>query len=606
MIGLIRVPYCFVLLALVSSCQQQSVSISTQIEAQPLIITKDSMSYFLKEQFGEPLTYICDDYITLKDTLRELYAQQNYTPLWWDALLGDSLGWTSLKNVFQYAEKCGMDTNYYFLPIVNYYRGQIDTASSTTQVYQILAECEIIISNSLVRMYEDIANGRVRPQSVFGKNYRLPLNNTKELDYDQFLQTSNKIKMLDKLHQNDTTYQSLITLLHSEQKKVAQSKNHRIDFSNHPKIILGDSSPIISKIIQRLKEKNLPDSSIHGLQDTNVYTLELQHKIRALQEKYSLTPDGIMGFKTYQIINSTPVDFIQKIKANIERQRWFNMPSERPYVYINLPEYIIDLNWEDSTRSFKVCIGKNLPDNYDLLVKNYTDSGQLHRIPKNMETPQIASEITYMVINPTWTIPFSIIRNEMWWELVRDPAHLSRTGHKVYWGDSLIDGDTINWSRINKKKIPYQIVQDPGPKNALGTVKFMFNNPFSIYLHDTPNKQAFKRTQRAVSHGCVRLEDPILFGEFLMQYSKEYTPDDFRIMMGLLPKDEKRLEEYDPTDTSAVIQPLVETTLVRLNKAMPLYFDYRTIYFDKHWKPHQCYDIYNENRLILDAMEKLD
>ena len=61
-------------------------------------------------------------------------------------------------------------------------------------------------------------------------------------------------------------------------------------------------------------------------------------------------------------------------------------------------------------------------------------------------------------------------------------------------------------------KIPYQIVKDPGPKNALGTVKFMFNNPFSIYLHDTPNKRAFKRTQRAVSHGCVRLEDPILFG----------------------------------------------------------------------------------------------
>ena len=115
-------------------------------------------------------------------------------------------------------------------------------------------------------------------------------------------------------------------------------------------------------------------------------------------------------------------------------------------------------------------------------------------------------------------IPYSIIRNEMWVETCsKTPAHLSRTGHKVYRGDSLINGDTINWKRINKMQIPYQIVQDPGPKNALGTVKFMFSNPFSIYLHDTPNKSAFNLTQRAVSHGCVRLEKPILFGEFLMQ-----------------------------------------------------------------------------------------
>jgi hypothetical protein len=84
-----------------------------------------------------------------------------------------------------------------------------------------------------------------------------------------------------------------------------------------------------------------------------------------------------------------------------------------------------------------VCIGKNLPDNYEALVQNYTYSGMVHKIPKNMETPQIASHITNLIINPTWTIPFSIIRNEMWGKLVRDPGHLSRTGHKVYLGDSV-------------------------------------------------------------------------------------------------------------------------------------------------------------------------
>lgn len=595
----------FILISLAFfGCKKQPIIIES--EDIKIVLTEDSLAYYIENQFNESIEIICDDYLVFKDTLKHIYSNRNNRPFWWNALRGDSSSWASLENTFRYSQKHGMDTHYYFLPIVDYYRKQIDSMNSSKEAYQILASCELIISNSFIRMYEDIANGRTRPRDVFGKSYLLPLNNIKDLDYVSFLKERDKITTLDQLHEDDTTYQELLKVLHIEQDKINKLKSSKIDFSSHPKIERGDSLPIISDIISKLKEKNLPDTTIHQLKDTQVYTRKLERYILQIQEKYSLTPDGIMGYKTYQVINATPTDYIQQIQANLERQRWFNMPNKRPFVYINLPEYIIDLNWEDSTRSFKVCIGKNLPDNYETLVQNYTDSGKVHKIPKNMETPQIASEITYLVINPTWTIPYSIIRNEMWWKLVRDPEHLSRTGHKVYFGDSLINGDTINWARIDKMKIPYQIVQDPGPKNALGTVKFMFNNPFSIYLHDTPNKRAFKRTQRAVSHGCVRLEDPILFGEFMMQNSKEYNPDDFRIMMGLAPLDEKRLEDYDPEDTTALIQPLEETTLLRLNKSIPLYFDYRTVYFDRDWNAHQCYDIYDENKLILRAMKQLD
>ena len=595
---------CLALISIIfSSCMKQPILIEN--EDTQIILTSDSLSYYIENQFNDPIEIICDDYLIFKDTLKQIYAQRNNRSLWWNALRGDSSSWANIKNTFQYSEKHGMENHYYFLPLVNYYRKQIDSLESSKKAYKLLASCELIISNSFLRMYEDIANGRTKPKDVFGKLYLLPLNNIKKLNFYSFLLKRNKISAIEKLHKNDTTYQELLKILHIEQDKIRKLRTTKIDFSAYPKIGRGDSFPIISDIIGKLKEKNLPDSSIHQLSDTQVYTRKLERYIRQIQEKYSLTPDGIMGYKTYQVINSTPTDYIQQIRANLERQRWFKTPQKRPFVYINLPEYVIDLNWEDSTRSFKVCIGKNLPDNYETLIQNYTDSGMIHKIPKNMETPQIAGKITNLIINPTWTIPYSIIRNEMWWKLVRDPGHLSRTGHKVYFGDSLIDGDTINWSRIDKMKIPYQIVQDPGPKNALGTVKFMFYNPFSIYLHDTPNKKAFKRTQRAVSHGCVRLEKPILFGEFMMQNSEKYNADDFRIMMGLAPLDEERLEEYDPEDTTVLIQPLEETTKLRLNKPMPLYFDYRTIYFDREWNSYQCYDIYDENKLILKAMKKL-
>lgn len=595
---------CFVLISFAFfACKKQPIVVET--EDTKIILTRDSLAFFIENQFENSIKIVCDEYLIFKDTLKHIYAQRDNQSLWWDALRGDSSSWANIENTFMHSERHGMKTHYYFLPLVDYYRKQIDSLKSSKESYEILASCELIISNSFLRIYEDIANGRTRPKDVFGKLYLLPLNNIKKLNYSSFLQKRNKIPTLEKLHEDDTTYQELLKILHNEQDKIKKLRTTKIDFSAYPKIEKGDSFPIIEDVIQKLKEKNLPDSSIQHLKDTQIYTNELVDQIRKIQEKYSLTPDGIIGYKTYQIINSTPTDYIQQIRANLERQRWFNIPNKRPFVYINLPEYIIDLNWKDSTSSFKVCIGKNLPDNYEALVQNYTDSGMVHRIPKNMETPQIASHITNLIINPTWTIPFSIIRNEMWGKLVRDPGHLSRTGHKVYLGDSAINSDSIDWSKINRMKIPYQIVQDPGPKNALGTVKFMFHNPFSIYLHDTPNKRAFKRTQRAVSHGCVRLEKPILFGEFMMQNSKKYDADDFRIMMGIAPLDKRRLKEYDPKDTTALIQPLEETTRLWLQKPMPLYFDYRTVYFDRKWNAHQCYDIYDENKHILKAMEKL-
>ena len=593
----------FAFIIFLSNCNSTTTKETTDNNL-PIVLEEDSLAFYIQKQLNTSIASKGLPTVLFQDTLKQFYHEKTFAPLWIYVLNDNKSSWDTLENIFLHAMKHGMDTQFYFLPLIRKYKEQIFATSNSKLAYQAAAKCEILISSALLNMYENIANGRTNPKDIFGNNYLLPLNNLKALDYKSFLYASDKTKKIDALHQNDTTYQHLILLLLQEQKKVNQSTASLIEFTYQTKIQQGDTSPDIIKIIQRLKQQNLPDKSIQNINESDIYTKDLEKQIKKLQEKHRLSPDGVIGYKTIQIINGNPTDNLNQIIANLERQRWFNKPQTRPFVYVNLPEYMVNLHWKDSTSSFKICIGKNLPDNYDEMVNENKNSEKSIAIPKNMETPQIASRINYLVINPTWTIPYSIIRNEMWWKLVKDPAHLSRTGHKVYRGDSLINGDTINWKRINKMQIPYQIVQDPGPKNALGTVKFMFSNPFSIYLHDTPNKSAFNLTQRAVSHGCVRLEKPILFGEFLMQNVNKYDADDFRIMMGLLPKDEERLKTYDPTDTTAIIQPLKETTWVHLNQNMPLYFDYRTIYFDKAWNAHQCYDIYDENKRIIAAMRK--
>ena len=583
----------------------QACKEETTVVGSVIVLSQDSLALHIEKQFNQWNSLVCQDQLIYMDTLRNYYKARNYKPLWWDALTGDSASWADLELTFAHSVSHGMDHRYYQLPFVHYHKGAIDSMQSTAKAYRRLAELELILSNHMLRMYEDIANGRSKPRDVYGYTYMLPPNNKKELDFDNFLNEKDKNSIIDNLHNGDTTYNKLRSILTFYLKKKLEARSTAIDFSDYPKIEVGDTVAILPQVIAKLKAKKLPNDDILNVQDTTIYTAELASLIKKLQEKYSLTPDGIMGYKTYKVINASPKDNIDQVKANMERQRWFTRPNEGAYVYINLPVYEVAMHWEDSVKTMRVCIGKNLPDNYDALVKEYTDSGWLYKLPKNLETPQIASKITYMVINPTWTIPYSIIRNEMWWRLVRDPAYLSREGYKVFRGKTEVNGDTIQWSKVNRNRIPYQIVQNPGPKNSLGTVKYMFNNPFSIYLHDTPSKSAFNKTQRAVSHGCVRLQDPILFGEYLTQNSKEYDADDFRIMMGYPPRDPERLKDYDPTDSTAAIQKLEETTIVRLEKPMPLYLDYRTVYYDREWKLHFCYDIYDQNKLIIQAMDRL-
>jgi murein L,D-transpeptidase YcbB/YkuD len=590
---------------LISLLFLQACKEETTVVESGIVLSQDSLALHIEKQFNQWNSLVCQDQLIYMDTLRNYYKARNYKPLWWDALTGDSASWSDLELTFAHSVSHGMDHRYYQLPFVHYHKGAIDSMQSTAKAYRRLAELELILSNHMLRMYEDIANGRSKPRDVYGYTYMLPPNNKKELDFDNFLNEKDKNSIIDNLHNGDTTYNKLRSILTFYLKKKLEARSTAIDFSDYPKIEVGDTVAILPQVIAKLKAKKLPNDDILNVQDTTIYTAELASLIKKLQEKYSLTPDGIMGYKTYKVINASPKDNIDQVKANMERQRWFTRPNEGTYVYINLPVYEVAMHWEDSVKTMRVCIGKNLPDNYDALVKEYTDSGWLYKLPKNMETPQIASKITYMVINPTWTIPYSIIRNEMWWRLVRDPAYLSREGYKVFRGKTEVNGDTIQWSKVNRNRIPSQIVQNPGPKNSLGTVKYMFNNPFSIYLHDTPSKSAFNKTQRAVSHGCVRLQDPILFGEYLTQNSKEYDADDFRIMMGYPPRDPERLKDYDPTDSTAAIQKLEETTIVRLEKPMPLYLDYRTVYYDREWKLHFCYDIYDQNKLILQAMDRL-
>ncbi len=206
------------------------------------------------------------------------------------------------------------------------------------------------------------------------------------------------------------------------------------------------------------------------------------------------------------------------LKANLERLRWKNKPSQKKYVLVNIANFKLDvIENGQSVLNMKVCVGEGRNKDFTADLKEYDETGLSKDRPFSRETPQLNSMIHSVQVNPVWNIPESIATNEIVKYATSDRFYLSSKNIDVYKNGKLIeDTETIDWSDPNAGKI-YRFKQRPGDDNSLGKIKFLFNNDESVYLHDTPAKAAFAQSMRAVSHGCVRVEKPldlarVLFG----------------------------------------------------------------------------------------------
>lgn len=235
---------------------------------------------------------------------------------------------------------------------------------------------------------------------------------------------------------------------------------------------------------------------------------------------------------------------IKTIKLNMERMRW-QMPIEsEETVLVNIPDF--SLTWfkgDDTLTTMKVCVGGKREPAYAEKMKTYMRTGKLDDKPKNHETPQLISVFDAIQVNPVWNIPASIAKNEIYWMVRKDSNYLVNNNIKVYHKGRLVAyPDTINWAQYPREKLPFSFKQGAGEDNALGKFKFVFNNSSSIYLHDTNNKYAFSLNNRAISHGCVRVEDPLKFAELMIGSKRQF--DNLRMDVNLPPLDTTRMDLY--------------------------------------------------------------
>jgi murein L,D-transpeptidase YcbB/YkuD len=198
-----------------------------------------------------------------------------------------------------------------------------------------------------------------------------------------------------------------------------------------------------------------------------------------------------------------PAGHLDQIRMNLERWRWMPRELGDRYVFVNIPAYQMQVVEGDKPAlAMRVIVGD-----------------PMH------ETPLFSDEMTTVVFSPNWNVPESIIRKEMLPRLVNDPGYLQRQDIQVVGtsGD-VVDAEGVDWFD-DSAVARLHFRQEPGPKNALGLVKFIFPNEFDVYMHDTPNDSLFNKERRALSHGCIRLENPVALAKYVLRDRPEWTPE---------------------------------------------------------------------------------
>ncbi|KIT15907.1 L,D-transpeptidase family protein [Jannaschia aquimarina] len=403
------------------------------------------------------------------EIVASFYRDRHFAPIWMGE--GAATRRAAFLMALEGAPNHGLPASRYDIEAV-----RAEFAAATTA--QAMGALEVAMTRRLLRYARDVSQGVLDPSKVdSGIVVDLP-----DRDWSVFLDRvagSDPYAALQSVLPSTQMYTRLLReKLRLEEARIAGGWGDAVP--GRGTISVGDEGERVVALRDRLIRMGyLRRSAVAA------YDGALEAAVRAFQVDHGLTPDGEAGEATLAAINTSLEDRLGQVVVNLERQRWMNKELEPRHILVNLAEqhaYVVD----DGKVTFDsvVVIGKETPDR---------------------RTPEFSHTMTHMVINPSWYVPRSIATKEYLPALRRGGArHL-----QVFSSRGRVNPNAIDFSRYTARTFPYSLRQPPGPKNALGKVKFMFPNKYNIYLHDTPAKSLFGRDVRTFSHGCVRVGRPL-------------------------------------------------------------------------------------------------
>ncbi|MGA8203913.1 MAG: L,D-transpeptidase family protein [Woeseiaceae bacterium] len=432
---------------------------------------------------------VMDEHVFARETLRRIYPARDYAPIW---IAGDELS----ENAKAFIDWLQAGPTRQGLRAEDYHLAAIE--SLDTDQVGALVDMELALSDAFLIVGSHFLAGRLNPETLDPEW----VANRRSADLAPVLERvaagADAGMTLEELLPRAAAYAALVRRL-AELRHIRDAGGWPV-VEPGPTLRPGDTGARVAALSERLRISGDLDGEAR-----DVFDAELAGAVEHFQARHGLGADGLVGRATLAELNVPVQDRIDQIIVNLERWRWLPESLGDRYVIVNIAGFRLDVV-EDGQRTLtmRVVVGKPY-----------------------RRTPVFSENIRYLVLNPTWDVPNKIAVEDKLPLIRKDPGYLVQQGFELLegWGadERRIDPATVDWSAITRRAFPFRLRQPPGPNNALGRIKFMFPNKFSVYLHDTPTRNLFGETSRAFSSGCIRLQEPLELATLLLRDNPNWT-----------------------------------------------------------------------------------
>ena len=453
----------------------------------------ESIRHFIDNKTVISFYEIDNEYLLSGKVLPLFYINRNYVPAWFNL---DTLGNNgySLINYIRLVNRHGLQPNDYHLDLIEKY---VEKTHSCTPMDTLdMMKLDVLLSDAFMLLGSHLYYGKVDPEKEDWKVQCKEPELRLDLKMEEALAVNDPAMALDMLAPRYRSYwmmkDELVFFLGLNEQSWPSIQS---DLAIKP----GESNQLIPMIREKLIKLRYRISDSISM----TFDVELEKQLKNFQQDWGLNADGVIGKATLEVLNSVPENLINQLKVNMERFRWLPLQVTEKYIIVNIANFQLDMiEGIDTLISMRVIVGKEL-----------------------RKTPVFNDQMSYIVFSPSWTVPPTILQEDVIPELLKGPEYIERKSMKLLRNDgSELAYSDIDWSKISKDHFPYIVRQNPGAGNALGRVKFMFPNDYNVYIHDTPSRGAFARDDRAMSSGCVRVEKPYDLAVLLLSDAPEWSP----------------------------------------------------------------------------------
>lgn len=483
------------------------------------------------------------------DDVLRVYRQRQFTPMWHKHRRPTFTSQAVIKKLSGAANQ-GLDPSKYYSQLLQSW----STFAAPSNPYHL----ELLLTDSLFSFFDDLAHGNLdAPPKSNGWHLPQTRINTRDITDSFFSGEGSFRQTVTALQPDHRRYQGLLDALQEHLRVVERGGWTRVPTG--PTLRPGDKHPRVELLRRRLAEggdlpvvKIVEANNANTVQSDDLFDWAITEGLKAFQERHGLEADSLLGARTVAELNVPAEQRISQIEVNLNRWRWLPRDPGHSHIMVNTAGYDMEVNLSGEVAvNMNVVVGK----------------------PKH-RTPMFSDTMEYLVVNPSWYVPTSIAREIMPKEAAK-PGYLERNNFEIIRRSTnkpverwRLSDDELRPNAFVRK---YRLRQLPGKSNALGDLKFMMPNQYSIYLHDTNAKSLFAKNRRAYSHGCIRVEHP-------QQLARVILAED----------------GWTESELTALFDRK-ETRTVRLKRNLPVHLTYQSSWVDNSGRTHFREDIYDHD-----------